>query len=135
MCHKTFPKPEPSKKTKARKDYQENKYLTSQEQEVLSRSQGMCENPDCTEEISSCHHIIPRGQGGSDCRTNLIGLCCDCHDKALGKGKMEVHHKHWMLRVLRKWKASWLKHTSHFPFPCITGLNEMEKRYGHLYQN
>lgn len=30
------------------------------------------------------HHIVPRGQGGSHCYSNLISLCRDCHEAAGG---------------------------------------------------
>lgn len=33
------------------------------------------------------HHIVPRGQGGSDRMSNLALLCRRCHDAAHGKRK------------------------------------------------
>jgi len=31
------------------------------------------------------HHIVPRGRAGSNCLSNLVTLCRQCHDAAHGK--------------------------------------------------
>lgn len=54
---------------------------------VHERDRGQCQNcsvsgPDVT---LDCHHVVPRGQGGSDRLSNLVLLCRQCHDAAHGK--------------------------------------------------
>ena len=36
-------------------------------------------------ETLDTHHIVPRGQGGSNRLSNLVTLCRQCHDAAHGK--------------------------------------------------
>ncbi|WP_256544830.1 HNH endonuclease [Halobellus inordinatus] len=55
---------------------------------VHERDRGQCVNcrasdPDVTLDV---HHIVPRGQGGSDRLSNLALLCHQCHDAAHGEG-------------------------------------------------
>lgn len=55
---------------------------------VHERDRGQCVNcrasgPDVTLDV---HHIVPRGQGGSDRLSNLALLCRQCHDAAHGNG-------------------------------------------------
>lgn len=55
---------------------------------VIERDRGQCVNcgapgPDTTLDV---HHIVPRGQGGSDKLSNLVLLCRQCHDAVHGEG-------------------------------------------------
>lgn len=55
---------------------------------VHERDRGHCVNcgatdPDATLDV---HHIVPRGQGGSNRLSNLTLLCRQCHDAAHGEG-------------------------------------------------
>lgn len=46
---------------------------------VLNRDNGRCQasaiEHDCTGRAVHAHHVKPRGRGGSDDPTNLIGVC------------------------------------------------------------
>ncbi len=55
---------------------------------VHERDRSQCVNcgasgPDVTLDV---HHIVPRGQGGSNRLSNLALLCRQCHDAAHGDG-------------------------------------------------
>lgn len=60
-----------------------------------------CENPKCKEtQFLEVHHIIPRGEGGSNRRNNLIVLCPTCHraaGHAYGRGQLQS----WIRRPRR----------------------------------
>ncbi|WP_394327387.1 HNH endonuclease [Halopelagius longus] len=43
-----------------------------------------------TDATLDVHHIVPRGQGGSDRFSNLVALCRQCHDAAHGKAMAPV---------------------------------------------
>ena len=48
--------------------------------ETISRYRHRCYRCDKKKEILTAHHIIPREEGGGDELSNLIALCCECHD-------------------------------------------------------
>ena len=52
--------------------------------EVYKRDGWRCALCDSTDGIQ-IHHVIPRGEGGSDFPENLITLCWRCHALAHGK--------------------------------------------------
>ena len=51
---------------------------------VYKRDGWRCALCDSTDGIQ-IHHVIPRGEGGSDFPENLITLCWRCHALAHGK--------------------------------------------------
>lgn len=55
---------------------------------VHERDRGHCVNCGASDSdsILDVHHIVPRGQGGSDRLSNLALLCRQCHDAAHGEG-------------------------------------------------
>ena len=58
--------------------------LTSNQRKAIYRRDGWrCALCDSTKYIQ-IHHIIPRGQGGTNHPHNLICLCADCHALAHG---------------------------------------------------
>ena len=58
--------------------------LTNAQRKAIYRRDGWrCALCDSTKYIQ-IHHIIPRGQGGTNHPHNLICLCADCHDLAHG---------------------------------------------------
>lgn len=56
---------------------------TSTRRKVYARDGYRCALCDSTRYIQ-IHHVIPRGQGGSDFAENLITLCSVCHGQAHG---------------------------------------------------
>jgi len=52
--------------------------------EVYRRDGWRCALCDSTDGIQ-IHHVIPRGEGGSDFPENLITLCWRCHSLAHGR--------------------------------------------------
>ena len=50
---------------------------------IYARDGYRCALCDCTQYIQ-IHHVIPRGQGGSNHEHNLITLCSWCHAQAHG---------------------------------------------------
>ena len=56
-----------------------NANLTNAKRKAIYRRDGYrCALCDCTQTIQ-IHHVIPRGQGGSNHAHNLITLCAACH--------------------------------------------------------
>jgi len=51
--------------------------------EVYARDGYRCALCDCTKYLQ-IHHVIPRGEGGSDHPHNLITLCAYCHSHVHG---------------------------------------------------
>ncbi len=45
------------------------------------------------------HHLVPRGEGGSDDERNLITLCCDCHLKLHERRRNGVYNASERTRV------------------------------------
>ena len=52
--------------------------------EVYRRDGYRCALCDCTSGLQ-IHHVIPRGEGGTDSPHNLITLCSYCHSHAHGR--------------------------------------------------
>lgn len=50
---------------------------------VYARDGYRCALCDCTRYLQ-VHHVIPRGQGGTNSMHNLICLCATCHAQAHG---------------------------------------------------
>ncbi len=76
--------------------------LTSSERGLFINAVGnRCENPNCNKtQFLEVHHIIPRGEGGSNRRNNLIVLCPTCHraaGHAYGRGQLQS----WIRRPRR----------------------------------
>lgn len=57
---------------------------------VYARDGYRCALCDCTQYIQ-IHHVIPRGEGGTDHPHNLITLCAACHGLAHGIKMYEGH--------------------------------------------
>lgn len=58
--------------------------ITNQERKAIYRRDGYrCALCDSTRYLQ-IHHVVPRGQGGTDSPHNLITLCSDCHALAHG---------------------------------------------------
>ena len=58
--------------------------LTNQERKAIYRRDGYrCALCDSTRFLQ-IHHVVPRGQGGTNSPHNLITLCSDCHALAHG---------------------------------------------------
>jgi len=56
-----------------------------------------CQMPDCDYMCESksqihSHHIIPKAQGGSNKRSNLIDVCPNCHNKIYVEGAQHGIH-------------------------------------------
>jgi 5-methylcytosine-specific restriction endonuclease McrA len=74
-------------KTWKAKVYKPNKYkynqLTWKETEIVVFNRDRCKCMACFKRSKSltCHHIIPRCEGGSDDIDNLITLCIKCHNE------------------------------------------------------
>ena len=43
--------------------------------------------PEQTTAATEVHHIMAKGNGGTDKYSNLMGLCHDCHSKRTSKGE------------------------------------------------
>ena len=58
--------------------------ITNETRKSIYRRDGyrcaLCDNP----RFLQIHHVVPRGQGGTDSPHNLITLCSDCHALAHG---------------------------------------------------
>jgi 5-methylcytosine-specific restriction endonuclease McrA len=51
-------------------------------EELRVRAGGRCENPFCRKRgLHDPHHVVKRGQSGTDDLTNLVYLCRRCHDR------------------------------------------------------
>ena len=56
---------------------------------IYARDGYRCALCDCTRTIQ-VHHLIPRGQGGTNCEQNLITLCAYCHSHIHGRPLYET---------------------------------------------
>ena len=59
---------------------------------VLSRDNYTCQICGKKHEQLEVHHIVFKSQGGSNSMSNLVSLCCDCHEK-IHKGKLVFNKK------------------------------------------
>ncbi|MDY6916827.1 MAG: HNH endonuclease signature motif containing protein [Chloroflexota bacterium] len=78
--------------------------LSAAEKERFKEAAGYsCENPACRErDLVDLHHIIPREQGGSNRKDNLIVLCPTCHRKADRGVYPRVRLRQWISEPSRK---------------------------------
>ena len=59
---------------------------------VLSRDNYTCQICGKKHERLEVHHIVFKSEGGSNSMSNLVSLCCDCHEK-IHKGKLVFNKK------------------------------------------
>lgn len=71
------PKPEPRKRTKARKQRAEAKVVRDVRETIVSRDKGSCRV--CGRVGTEAHHIKKRSQGGKWTTENIILVCLPCH--------------------------------------------------------
>lgn len=76
-----FPKPEPRKRMKARKQRQQAKADRQVYAAVTARDGGCCRV--CGSRVNvHRHHLKPRSLGGETTESNLVLLCGACHRNA-----------------------------------------------------
>ncbi len=61
--------------------------------EVSERDNHQCQVPGCgSNAIDPPHHIIFKGQNGSDVSWNLVTLCSECHRRIHDHGTLSIKH-------------------------------------------
>ena len=64
----------------------------SDKNEVFERDNYTCQICGKKHERLEVHHIVFKSEGGSNSMSNLVSLCCDCHEK-IHKGKLVFNKK------------------------------------------
>jgi 5-methylcytosine-specific restriction endonuclease McrA len=75
---KPYPKSEQVKRGKERRTFR----TVANRQEwarIVAEKRGPCRICGTLSGIFEFHHILPRSQGGSDCASNVVCLCRECH--------------------------------------------------------
>ena len=84
-----LPKPEPTKRLKARRKRQAAKVVQSVRAAVVERAHGFCERCGLYVGLDGhAHHRTPRSRGGTWTLDNILLLCPFCHMSAHRTGAL-----------------------------------------------
>ena len=71
----------------------EGRSTSKKRERVIRRTGGVCAVPTCQRPVEHLHHIKFRSQDGGHGETNLVGLCEQCHQRGVHRGKIVVTGK------------------------------------------
>lgn len=80
-----------------------------------------------SDELVEFHHIVPLKLGGTNCITNIVPLCWECHQKAHGATKIKGWSKKGgrPRKELQDFDNCFLAYRE-----CMIGTNELKRRLG-----
>ena len=91
------------------KEYRENRWFGGNREAVLIRDGNRCTQCGSVKGIS-VHHIDGKGRGYkgviNNAMSNLVTLCCKCHQDTHGKQRAKCNKKQYILGVANYWEKS-----------------------------